>query len=244
MAMTEKKVPPGGEFVEIGELIENGALEWNPSIVEKALQMLDELKSEPRSHYYRALAEYRLSLFHMRKDSGTFRQHVRKGLRALKVSLNAGGRTPDKLALLCLFRDLRSTFSFAGRLDERKALRAITAAKAMSPLDPRAHLAEGIFYFRRLNRNADYAELSFCSLSRSYELYEMEEREGRNTPEDFGWGREEAVVWLALAMKSRGDRAGAFNKLRESLTRSYNHAWAKYEMAVLTGNTQYVGPPK
>jgi hypothetical protein len=206
--------------------------------------MIDELEPEPRSYYYRALAEYRLYIFHMRKDRRELRSHVRKGLSAIKVSMSWGGPSSDELALFGLLRDLRTTFSFAVRFDESRALRAIAAAKSMSPLNPRAHLAEGIFYFRRADRKSVFAEHSFRSLSRAYELYEKEEREERKIRDDFGWGREETVVWLALAMKSRGDRARAFNKLRQSHARSRNHAWAKYELAVLTGNTQHIAPPK
>ncbi len=58
MAMTGKTCDSlNNRFVEIGELIERGDLEWNPSIVEKGLQMIDELKPDPRSIYYRGIAE-------------------------------------------------------------------------------------------------------------------------------------------------------------------------------------------
>ena len=62
MGVTEKK--PDHPY---RRLLEIGALEWNRPVVESAIQMIDELEPEPRSYYYRALTEYRLSLFHMRK---------------------------------------------------------------------------------------------------------------------------------------------------------------------------------
>ncbi len=85
----------------------------------------------------------------MRKDAGKFRRHVKKGLKAVTASLQSTAPSSDKSALLGLIRDSRSTYSLAREIEERRALRAISVAKAASPLNPRVHLAEGIFYLRR-----------------------------------------------------------------------------------------------
>lgn len=189
------------------------------------VQALQQFSQQAQDDYQFAYAQYRLAVTaSVRADEAVLKPALTAAadrLEQLVASEPAPGLKAEALALLALTRGMQAGYyPFKGMYYGQKSGKAMDAATALQPQNPRVTLAAAILAYQTpsLFGGDKKAALQHANAAIN----------GFAAPcQNICWGEAEAYVWRGLAKKEAGDLAGAKADWQQALQLAPDYGWAK-----------------
>ena len=181
------------------------------------------------SHYYIALADYRmvnLLLAAGEENKDTASRHLKTAVEHLQEATRINPQAAEAYALLS------STYGRQIGLSPVKSMflgpkagKAIRKAVQLAPDNPRVVLSAAIGDFNTPKMFGGNKERAMQGFRRAAELFALEKPAD---PVEPVWGHSEAYAWLGLAYVDRDERAAAGAAFEKALEIDPDFGWVKY----------------
>lgn len=189
------------------------------------VQALQQFSQQAQDDYQFAYAQYRLAVTaSVRADETVLKPALTAAaerLEQLVASEPAATLKAEALALLALTRGMQAGYyPFKGMYYGQKSDKALQAATALQPQNPRVTLAAAILAYQTptLFGGDKKAALQHANAAIN----------GFAAPcQDICWGQAEAYIWRGLAKKEAGDLTGAKADWQQALQLAPDYGWAK-----------------
>ncbi len=189
------------------------------------VQALQQFSQQAQDDYQFAYAQYRLAVTaSVRADEAVLKPALDAAadrLEQLIAAEPAATLKAEALALLALTRGMQAGYyPIKGMYYGQKSDKALQAATALQPQNPRVRLAAAILAYQTptLFGGDKKAALSHANAAISAFAAPCQ---------SICWGEAEAFVWRGLAKKAEGDLAGAKADWQQALQLAPDYGWAK-----------------
>lgn len=189
------------------------------------VQALQQFSQQAQDDYQFAYAQYRLAVAaSVRADEAVLKPALTAAaerLEQLVASEPAAPLKAEALALLALTRGMQAGYyPIKGMYYGQKSDKALQAATALQPQNPRVTLAAAILAYQTptLFGGDKKAALQHANAAISAFAAPCQE---------ICWGQAEAYVWRGLAKKAEGDLSGAKADWQQALQLAPDYSWAK-----------------
>ena len=181
------------------------------------------------SHYYIALADYRmvnllLAAGEENKDAAS--RHLKSAVEHLRESTRIDPRSAEAHALLSSAYGRQISLSPAKSIFlGPKAGKALQKAVELAPDNPRVVLSAAIGAFNTPKMFGGSKERAMQGFQRATELFAREEPVDPVQPV---WGHSQAYAWLGIAYLDRGELESARGAYEKALEIDPDFGWVKY----------------
>lgn len=189
------------------------------------VQALQQFSQQAQDDYQFAYAQYRLAVTaSVRADEAVLKPALTAAterLEQLIASEPAPGLKAEALALLALTRGMQAGYyPIKGMYYGQKSGKALDAATALQPQNPRVTLAAAILAYQTPSLFGGDKKAALQHANAAINSYAA-------PCQNICWGEAEAYVWRGLAKKEAGDLAGAKADWQHALQLAPSYGWAK-----------------
>ncbi len=189
------------------------------------VQALQQFSQQAQDDYQFAYAQYRLAVTaSVRADEAVLKPALTAAgdrLEQLIASEPAPTLKAEALALLALTRGMQAGFyPIKGMYYGQLSNKALTAATALQPQNPRVTLAAAILAYQTPSLFGGDKKAALQHANAAINAFAA-------PCQDICWGQAEAYVWRGLAKKAEGDLSGAKADWQQALQLAPDYGWAK-----------------
>ena len=178
------------------------------------------------SHYYVALADYRLAIMLREDDEKQAVAHLDAAVEHLEQAVMLDDGSAEAYALFSNVYGLKIGFRpLTSIVLGPRANRMMARAKDLEPDNPRAVLIEATSNFNTPAMWGGSKKKAIEGFQRAASLFEQEEE---LDPVEPSWGHEEAYAWLGMAYQDQGDYVAARRAFDRALEVKPDYGWVKY----------------
>jgi tetratricopeptide (TPR) repeat protein len=182
--------------------------------------------------YYTGLANYRLTLLALPKDTRRAKETAEACVQNLDQALKIQKDFPEALALqsVCL-EALASLEAWRTPFASSKSGSQIEKARHLAPKNPRVLLLDAVELYERPKSSPGEKDRAVSGFKKAAAAFEAERQETEHTP---GWGAAEAYTYLARSLLDRGETLPARDALERALLIAPEFAEARRLMNRIT----------
>ena len=181
------------------------------------------------SHYYIALADYRMANFLLasgEKNKDAASGHLKSAVEHLQESTRINPQSAEAYALLSSAYGRQVSLSPAKSMFlGPKARKALRKAVKLDPENPRVVLSAAIRDFNTPKMFGGNKERAMQGFKRATELFAREEPVDPVQPV---WGHSQSYAWLGIAYQDRGELESAHGAYEKALEIDPDFGWVKY----------------
>lgn len=178
------------------------------------------------SHYYIALADYRIAGLLGEESKDQASEHLNAAVEHLKKATEIDPQAAEAYALLSSAYGLQVGLSpMKSMLLGPKIGKAAQKAKQLAPDSPRVVLSAAISDFNTPKMFGGSKEKGLQGFQHAAELFAQEEPTDPIQPR---WGHREAYAWLGVAYQDRGELEQARAAFAKALEINPDFGWVKY----------------
>ena len=178
------------------------------------------------SHYYIALADYRIVGLLAEESKDQASEHLKTAVEHLQKATEIDPQAAEAYALLSSVYGLQVGLSpMKSMFIGPKVGKAIQKAQQLAPDNPRVVLSAAISDFNTPKMFGGSKEKGLQGFQRAAELFAQEEPTDPIQPV---WGHSEAYAWLGIAYQDRGELESARAAFEKALEVNPDFGWVKY----------------
>jgi len=184
------------------------------------------------SHYYIALADYRIAaplLFMDEENKDAAAEHLKTAVEHLQEATKIDPQAAEAYALLASVYGRQIAFISPAKsiFLGPKVGRALKKAMQLAPDNPRVVLSAAISDFSTPGMFGGDKEKGLQGLQRAAELFAREEPTDPIQP---SWGHSRTYAWLGIAYQDRGELEQARAAFEKALEIDPDFSWVKHEL--------------
>ncbi len=178
------------------------------------------------SHYYVALADYRIAGLLGEESKEQADEHLKAAVEHLQQATEVDPRSAEAYALLSSVYGLQIGLSpMKSMILGPRVGKAAQKAKQLAPDNPRVVLSGAIGDFNTPKMFGGSKEKGLQGFQRAIELFAQQEPTHPIQPV---WGHREAYAWLGIANQDRGELESARAAFEKALEIDPGFGWVKY----------------